>query len=255
MSLAGRAIRSATWAGSAASLVMAIGFVRSVLLARLLPIEVFGVYALAFAIVSLSGALAGFGLREALLYRSPETADEEPAAAVHFTLTVAASLCWAGLLAAGAWIWAPGELGTALVALVLAHAGWRLTLTPRALLARRVAHRRLSVFSVVEAAAGGAVAVALAGAGFGLWALISVDAARGVLALLAFYAWRPVWKPRLLWSSSRVRYFLRFGSRNVVGTLLDTALFFFIAGFIVIALSWLALIFHRRQLADMKVSS
>jgi O-antigen/teichoic acid export membrane protein len=92
MSLAGRAIRSATWAGSAASLVMVIGFVRSVLLARLLPIEVFGVYALAFAIVSLSGALAGFGLSEALLHRSPETAEEEPAAATHFTLTAAASL-------------------------------------------------------------------------------------------------------------------------------------------------------------------
>jgi O-antigen/teichoic acid export membrane protein len=80
------------------------------------------------------------------------------------------------------------------------------------------------VFAVVEAVAGAVVAVLLARSGFGLWALLSVDAVRCVLALPTFYAWRPVWKPRLLWSSGRVRYFVRFGSRNVVGTLLDTAL-------------------------------
>jgi O-antigen/teichoic acid export membrane protein len=97
-------------------------------------------------------------------------------------------------------------------------------LTPRALLARRVAHRRLSLFAVIEAAVAACVAVALARAGFGIWALLSVDAVRAVLALFVFYAWRPVWKPRLLWSRSRVRYYLRFGSRNVVGQLLEAAL-------------------------------
>lgn len=42
---------------------------------------------------------------------------------------------------------------------------------------------------------------------------------------------------------------------KTLGTLLDTALFFFIAGLIVIALSWLAWTLNKRQLAYMEASS
>jgi O-antigen/teichoic acid export membrane protein len=38
------------------------------------------------------------------------------------------------------------------------------------------------------------------------------------------YIWRPVWRPSLLWSSERVRYFLSFGSRNMVAGFLQKAI-------------------------------
>jgi O-antigen/teichoic acid export membrane protein len=44
------------------------------------------------------------------------------------------------------------------------------------------------------------------------------------LAVVAFYLWRPVWRPRLLWAADTVRYYLRFGSRTMAESALSEAL-------------------------------
>ena len=55
MSLAQRSITSVTWKIVANSISVAVLFLRSILLARWLPVNVFGIYALASSIVKLSG--------------------------------------------------------------------------------------------------------------------------------------------------------------------------------------------------------
>jgi O-antigen/teichoic acid export membrane protein len=68
------------------------------------------------------------------------------------------------------------------------------------------------------------VAVALASRGFGLTALLATDAATVLVAIIALYGWRPVWRPRLLWLRDTVRYYLRFGSRTMTESALSEAI-------------------------------
>ena len=224
MSLAERSITSVAWNVSANLIKIGVLLARSIFLARLLPIETFGVYALASSIVTFSGILPMFGMGGAYLHRATEVAEEEQAAAVHFTLRLALTMLWAITLIGAAYLFTEDSLRLALVVLTLVFAGIYLTDTPKIILTRRVEHRRLAVLDVLTALATTVVAVMLAGRGFGLVALLATDVVTLALAVLVLYIWQPVWRPRLLWLPETVRYYLRFGSRTMVGSALSEAL-------------------------------
>ena len=93
--LARRSITSVLYNSVANVSRVVILFVRSILLARLLPVETFGIYASALALVSLTVSAAAFGMGGAFLHRTKETEDTERAAAVHFTLKLILTSLWA----------------------------------------------------------------------------------------------------------------------------------------------------------------
>lgn len=223
MSLAERSVRSGAWSAGANAVKAAVLFGRSIVLARLLPVDTFGTYTLALSIVTLTGLLPSFGLGGALLHRAPETADEDLSAATHFTLTLVLTAVWALVMLAASLVFANGQLEAALVALSLIYAVIHLADTPRFVLARRVEHRRLAVIDVVEAVATTAVAIGLALRGATIGALIATDAVAALVYVIGFYAWRPVWRPRLLWARDRANYYLRFGARNFTAVALGAA--------------------------------
>ncbi len=209
---------------SATSLAAGLAFGRAVALARMLPVEAFGVYALAVSLVTWSGYLGTLGLSGALLHRAPETENEERAAAVHFTLTAALTLAWGAAMAAIAAIAADGPLRLALVALTLTACAANLAETPRTLLVRRVEHGRLAAAEVLGTVASIAAAVPVAIAGGGLLALVAGDLAIAFTSIAVLYLWRPVWRPRLTDPRSEARYFLRFGAQATATSLLAVSL-------------------------------
>jgi colanic acid/amylovoran biosynthesis protein len=224
MSIVRRSVESITWNAAASVVQVLVGVVRSVLLARLLPVEVFGVYAMAGSIVSLSAVVAGLGMNEAFVHRAPETEDEDQAAAVWLALKLLFSSAWLVLLSAGSMRFAEGDNRVALLMLAIVQWGISITWVPQMILVRRVVHRRLAFIQLMNLLVSGAVAVALAWGGVGLWALLSTDILTLALSVFFLYLWRPVWSPHLAWSPSIVRYFLKFGSRNVVAEILLRAL-------------------------------
>jgi O-antigen/teichoic acid export membrane protein len=224
MTLAKRSITSVTWNVLANVIQMLVQFVRSVLLARMLPIDVFGVYALAGSIVAMTVIVANFGMGGAFLHRAPETRDEEQAAAAHFTLKLIFVSIWATLMAVGATVFTTGQLRTALLLLAVTTGLSGLGQTPRLILTRRVVHRRLALLQLLTAIATTLVALVMAWQGATLWALLSTDIIELLLTFVFLYVWRPVWKPRLSWSLPTIRYFLGFGSRNFLGVVLLRAL-------------------------------
>ena len=224
MSLAKRSVNSITWNASTNLIKIGVLLARSIVLARLLPVETFGVYALATSIVTFSGILPMFGMGSAYLHRAPETTDEEQAAAVHFTLRFVLTALWAAALVLLAWLFADGALRIALIVLTLAFAGIYLTDTPKIILTRRVEHRRLAVLDLLTAILTTVAAVSMARQGFGLWALLATDLVTVGVSVVGLYIWRPVWRPRLLWLGNTVRYYLRFGGRTMVGSALTEAL-------------------------------
>jgi O-antigen/teichoic acid export membrane protein len=221
MSLSKRSVTSVSWNVVVSLVNVVVLLVRTVMLARLLPVKVFGIYTFAGSIVVLSSVLATFGMGGAFLHRSQETMDEEQAAANHFTLKLVFTLVWAALLVIGAFLFTDSETRMALLVLTGVNTGLELTQTPRLILTRRVMHRRLALIQLLSGVSTTILALALAWQGITLWALLATDLVTLMITIWAMYLWRPVWRPRLAWSSPTVRYFLRFGSRNfLAGTLM-----------------------------------
>jgi O-antigen/teichoic acid export membrane protein len=201
-----------------------VSFARATLLARWLPVEVFGIYGLAHSWTVLSGEVANFGMGGAFLHRTTDTEDEEQAAAIHFTLKILFTLGWANLMVAGAFLFAKESIQMALLVLTATEAGVHLTQTPQMILHRRVIHRRLALLELVGSISITIVSVGLAWHGATLWALLAMDIVLLGTRVIMLYVWRPVWRPRLAWSPSAVRYFLRFGRHNFLAHLFARAL-------------------------------
>jgi len=224
MSLAKRSVTSAAWNIGVNTVRVIVLIIRSILLARLLPVEIFGVYAFASSVVEITAVLPQFGMRDAFLHRTPETENEEPTAAAHFTLKLVLTTVWAAGLVAFSLLFTSGETQTALLLLTASNFGVHLAQTPILILTRRVVHRRLALMRLVDAVLSTFLALALAWRGDTLWALLISDLATLVVTVLALYVWRPVWKPRLTWSPWIMRYLLRFGGRSFLADALLKAL-------------------------------
>jgi O-antigen/teichoic acid export membrane protein len=223
LSVAQRFFRSGILVGGANLVATALLVVRSVALARLLPVEVFGIYAFAAALTTLTAVLARFGMDDALIHRAPQTDNIADAAAIHGGLAIAFAGVWAVLLLAGSVAFFDGQLLAALIVLTGTQVALLVVATPEALLRRRVQHRLLATIRVVAMVLSTAVGLVLAVLGHGLWALLMIDAVAALVGLVALGIRGPSWRPRLSLDRERIGYFLRFGSRNVTGRLLEEA--------------------------------
>jgi PST family polysaccharide transporter len=220
-SLAKRTVSSIGWNFAGNTIQIIVGFARSVLLARLLPVEVFGIYAWAQAITTVSAVLPNFGLQEAFVHRAPETEDEDQTAAAQFTLQFLLTPIWAlGIALIALFLVHDASRRLALLWITLVGAGSQLTRTPRLILTRRVVYRRLTLVRSIDFFVSSVAAVALAWQGAGLWALLATDAITFLANCVGFYLWRPFWRPHADWNPAVMRYFLRFGSQNMLGALL-----------------------------------
>lgn len=224
MSLAYRSLSSLFWNILVSPFTVGILFLRSVILARLLPVEVFGVYSFAGSIILLTSILPNFGMGDAFLHRSAETQDENHAAAVHFTLKLVFTLVWAAMLLLGSFFIEDTVTRQALIWMTVSLGALELTQTPMLILTRRIVHRRLALLHILNAFLTTLVAVFLASNGITLWALLATDYVTLFLTIILLYVWRPVWRTSLAWSPSAMRYFVRFGSRSFLAGLLQQSL-------------------------------
>jgi O-antigen/teichoic acid export membrane protein len=223
-SIAERTITSATWNIGASLTGVVVLFVRSVMLSRLLPVAVFGVYGFASATAALAAVALNFGLTGAFLHRAPETEDEERAAATHFTLISFIALGWTVIMVTGAALFTSGETQLAITVIAITTALAQLAQTPRVILLRRVAHRRLAIIQFTNATLTTVAALTLAWQGATLWALLVTNLVSMVVTLVMLYGWKPVWRPHFRWSWPEMRYFIRFGSRTFLSSALQVTL-------------------------------
>ena len=215
-----RSLNSISWNVFTSAMLTVIGFGRSILLARLLPIDVFGVYAFASSILSMSSPFATWTTGNAFLHRSPETQDEGYAAAVLLTLKLILVSIWASVIIIGALAFTSGQNRLALLVLTVISGLGQLTEVPRLILIRRIVHRRLAIIQLFNAFITAIVALFLAWRGVTLWALLATNVVTLVLNVGFLYIWRPVWRPYLASSPPVIRYYLSFGSKSLLATLI-----------------------------------
>lgn len=217
-SIARRSVSSAKWNALASIIQAACGLIQITVLARLLPVETFGIYAAATAVVELTTGFAAFGMAGSFLYRDPTNLDVERSAAVHFTLKLSLTALWTLLMLLGGGLLLDAsqpDLGTAFIVITLSAAIVHLTQTPRLILNRQIMHRRLAVLQILDWVIATAVAIGLALRGAALWALLATNVISAVLNVIVLYLWRPVWRPRLIWFPAGMRYFLSYGASTL----------------------------------------
>jgi PST family polysaccharide transporter len=209
----GRVIRGSMYSIGASAVTLTLGFLRAVLLARLLPPEQFGLVALAFVFVNLAGQLRALSLSEALVH------DPQPTEGVYrtfFSLRMGLGLLTAGLLVAaipliGRFYPAMPQLAPVLLAFAGADILLALALSQDAVLTRAMAFRTLAFADVCGAVTMIVCAPLLAWWGWGVWALVA-EWASGLAARVTFiWVTSPAARPRFGWDAAAARRFMAYG--------------------------------------------
>ena len=206
--------------------IQVLTFSGGIVLARTLTPTIFGVFGIATFLIETFALFGDFGLAPSLVQRRDEI--------THRDLQVAFTLQQALLtaVAAAVWIVAPHFLalypdlrGAEVVWLVRVMAvtlflqSWRSMSMLQ--LERHLDFGKVAVVEVVEQIIYTTLAVGLAVAGLGLWALVWATLARGVLGTVVAYASRP-WPVRLAWDQAIARDLLRYGVPFQVGAIVNS---------------------------------
>jgi O-antigen/teichoic acid export membrane protein len=198
-------------------------FISTVLLARLLIEEDFGVAGYALIAISLLEVLNNLGVGQALIY---EREDAE-AASTGFWLALGFGLLLFGLC----WVLAPlvGAFFNDERAVPVTRAlGLTLPITAlgvvhEALLSKRLAFRRKFLPDFAQAISKGVISVALALMGFGAWSLV-LGQIGGKLVGVIGYWWVLPWRPQLRFARTQARGLLSYGLSIVALNLLAITL-------------------------------
>jgi O-antigen/teichoic acid export membrane protein len=201
---------------------MVSGFVRSVLLARLLLPEYFGVVALATFFLSLTTQIQRFGLGKAFIQQRDDSPDHLTTfATLRIGLTVIAvvlSLAAAPILAR----LYPKQHGLALVLAVFAllELFKALNAVPQAILSRDLRFQRLALLDIVSSLAMTVIAPIVAWLGAGVWALVVERAVGVVVSTAGMWFYRRPWRPVFGLDRSLLRQYLHFSAFVFVGNYL-----------------------------------
>ena len=225
--LAQRSVTSVKWNAISNVFQIFFGFLQTVLLARLLPIETFGVFSGAAALTTLLGGFSSFGLGSAFTYRCQETEDIEQAAAVHFTLQSVINMIWVVLMLLGGFLFIRSRADgyfLAFIVLTLSKFAVNFANTPRVILSRQVQYKRIALINMVTVFTTLIISAILGLLKQPLWALMTTHIVGFLVDYFLLYFWKPVWKPRFLWIRSTINYYLNFGSKQVLSRFLSDAL-------------------------------
>jgi len=222
-SLRQRSIESTTYNVVTSGVTTVIQFARSIILARILAPDNFGVYAFATAYILVSRAIPQFGLNSAYLHRTAES-EGDTALRVHFTLSAVFNLIWAAIMIVLSFILLSESVRVVLWAILATEVIDNLVQTGRMVLVKQVVFRRIVLLDTLSIIIGSVMAVLLALRGWGVWSLVSTDVISAALSIGGIYLINPVWHPRLSWHRQVVKYYIDYGKRVYPPNLLSQAL-------------------------------
>lgn len=188
----------------------------ALIVARLLTPEDYGLAALTLVFASLVLVFSDFALGAALVQRKTLTEDDR-STAFWTTAGCGALFTALGILLSGpiAGLYRQPETQALFAVLSLSFLITALGATQQALLLREMNFRRLELLTIAGALAGAPVAIGLAIAGTGPWAIIAQQLAVAVVTTVLM--WRgSSWKPQLRFSKASLRDLWSFGG-YVVG--------------------------------------
>lgn len=199
-----------------------IQFIISILLARLLSAEEYGVINLVLIFVTIANVIVQNGFGTALIQK--READERDYSSV-FYVNLATAWGIYLLLVLGAPLIADFYDNPQMTAIVRVLS---LVLFPGAVISvqsayvsRKMEFRGLCISTMAAALASGVVGVAMASLGFGVWALVGQQILYYLVLMAVLFLTVP-WQPRVVFALERVESMFRFGWKLLCASLVDT---------------------------------
>jgi PST family polysaccharide transporter len=193
------------------SLAIRVG--STLVLARLLTPRDFGLAGMALVFSGLASVVFEFGLGTALVQRSSiDEADRSTAFWTNVGLGAACTVAGIALAGPVASLYGEPEVEALFAVLSVGFLLTALGATQSALLTRALEFRALELSALIGVVAGAAVAVALAAAGYGPWAIVAQQLAMSGVTIALLWRWSP-WRPRFMFLSASLRDLGGFSSK------------------------------------------
>lgn len=220
--LKNRTIRALFWSSLERFSRQGMQFVVSIILARLLLPEEFGLIAMLAIFMAVAQSFIDSGFGQALIQKQNATHIDECSI---FYFNIVLGFVAAGLLCLAApWIAAfynQPPLVPVTYALSLSLIINAFGLVQTALLTKHIDFKTQLRVSVIAAIISGAIGVTMALNGFGIWSLVAQSLGSSFFRTLLLW-FLTTWRPSLVFSYASLRGMLAFGSRLLAAGLLDT---------------------------------
>jgi O-antigen/teichoic acid export membrane protein len=197
-SIGTRAIKGAKWVTLSTALLRIFQPIVTIILARLLTPQDFGLVALASIAISVIALFQDLGMKPALIQRKEKT--EDSASIVFFTSILLGMILYIFLFFFAPYISA--FFDNEKVTPILQVMGLSFIILPfgsvqRTLLAKELDFKRLFYLNLAPAIVPGFIAILLAFYGFGVWALVYGSLTGSLLSIIILWfshSWRPIWR-------------------------------------------------------------
>lgn len=200
----------------------AVSFLVSIVLARLLAPEDYGTIALVTVFTTILQVFVDSGLGTALIQK--KDADDLDFSSVFYFNLAACLVLYAGIFAAAPAIAAfydDAALTPVVRALSLTVVVSGVRNIQQSYVSRHLLFKRFFFSTIGSTLASAVVGIAMAYAGFGVWALVGQSLSNVVTGTIILWATVP-WRPRRMFSWQRLKSLLSFGWKLLVSSLLDT---------------------------------
>ncbi len=224
--VARQTVRGLFFSVGASAITLSSGFIRAVLLARMLTPEDFGVFTLAIFFLSIIGQLNNLGFDAALIHCQDNLSK---AYSTHFILRslLGVIFCLVCL------VLAPflsqlypnmPDLRPIFVALAILEIIRAINRTPQTVLLKELNFKRLAILDVSASLSMTVVAPLVAWSGFGFWALVAEQVTGDCVRTVGIWVIFRPWKLNLSFDRDMVRWYFQFGFKIFVSRGIDFAL-------------------------------
>lgn len=193
----------------------------TIVLARILTPEDFGVVAMLALFTGMAGLFIDGGFSAALIQRQ-QTTHEDETTVFFFNLAMGMAMAVALCAAAG---WIAGFFGQPVLQYLTYAMAFNLLLNSASsihstLLSKEMDFRRLAKVGAVSSLASGAIAIYMACEGFGIWSLAGQVVSSGAVSLALLWWWHP-WRPAWAFSFTSLHSLFRFGGYEMAAVATD----------------------------------
>lgn len=196
-------------------------FIASIVLARLLAPEEFGLIALVMIVITIADVFVQSGLGTALI-RKKEADDLDYSSVFYASLTLAVAVYTVIFFAAPsiAAFFGQNELVPVIRVLTLTLFIGVFGSIQNAYVARNMMFKKLFYRGLGATIPSGALGIILAYQGFGIWSLVFQQLANALLSVIVMWFTVP-WRPHLYFSMERLKGLFSFGWKLLVSSLID----------------------------------
>jgi teichuronic acid exporter len=221
--MAGKLIKSFAWDFAGRLGGQLISFVISIVLARILTPEEFGLIGMAMVFISLSGVFTNLGLSSALIQRTEPT-EEHYSSSFYLNIAAAAFLTVLFIVLAPfiATFFKSTEITKLIRVLSLTLVFNSLSIVQDARFRKKMNFRILTRTKIIASLLSGALGITMAFLGYGVWSLVIQTLSSGLLSSLFLWFYSD-WRPKLLFRLRAIKDLWGYSFNLFISGVINTA--------------------------------